>query len=203
MPLSQTTCLDNGTLNEEAVDCLVSAVPSTPPPTPVVVDITEEVFRMPLYLEHAREGSPQLNMLVELVLAMSADGKFVQATATCDEISSPFPRIGSTRHVSLLSDATIYVPSDIMLSPVHVIVRKIRGLALDVSWYRLARERELTKCNCYSNALPSSSISSSGSPATGRRSRSWRTSSCFPRDCSRLLGVCTSAMRTRCEVGSM
>ncbi len=136
MPHSHTTCLDNRGLNEEVADCLVSAVPSTPPHTPVV-DITEEVFRMPLYLEHAREGCPQLHMLVELVLAMSADGKFVQATATCDEISSPFPRVGATRRVSMLSDATIYVPSDITNSPVHVIVRKIRGIALDVSRNRL------------------------------------------------------------------
>ncbi|EIW58453.1 uncharacterized protein TRAVEDRAFT_47609 [Trametes versicolor FP-101664 SS1] len=90
----------------------------------------EEVLRVPVYLELARHNSVQVNMLVEVVLAMSADGKFVQATATCDEVNPPFPRVGVSRHLSLTTDASIYVPSNIMYAPVYVVVRRIRGLIL-------------------------------------------------------------------------
>ncbi len=134
MSISNTvTGLDSGTPNEGHVERSVAAMPSTPPSTPVVTDMTEEVLRTPIYLEFARDGSPQVNMLVEVVLLMSTDGKFVQATATCDEVNPPFPRVGGTRHLSTTSDASIYVPSNIMYAPVYVVVRKIRGLNLEVS----------------------------------------------------------------------
>lgn len=126
------TGLDNGSMNEEPGDCVVDALPSTPPSTPVIVDMPEEVMRMPIYLEFTRNGNVPVNVLVEVVLAMSTDGKFVQATATCDEITPPFPRVEATRHLPTTSEASIFVPSNILYAPVYVVVRKIRGFQLYV-----------------------------------------------------------------------
>ncbi len=137
--------LNASVTGEEPSDQVADTSPSTPPSTPVPVDMAEEVLRMPIYLEFARRSSLQVNMLVEVVLAMSADGKFVQATATCDEVDPPFPRVGGTRHLSMTSDASIYVPSNIMYAPVYVVVRKIRGINLHVSWYCTLNEDRLTR----------------------------------------------------------
>ncbi len=105
---------------------------TTPPPTPEFGDAMRDILALPIYLHLPCDGLRQTHLLVSITLRANEEGTVVKAIATCDELTPPFARPGRSASSFALPGMAVYIPGDILVSPVYIVIGKLRGIRLKV-----------------------------------------------------------------------
>lgn len=136
---------------------------SSAPPSPELNGITRDVLALPIYLHLPGDGLRQTHLLVSVTIRANEEGTLVKAFVTCDELSPPFARPGRSASAFVMPGVAVYVPGDILGSPVYIVVEKLRGIRLKVRT-RLGAYR--AKLTAITEAI--------GHPADLHRMATWR-----------------------------
>ncbi len=105
---------------------------TTPPPTSEFSGVTHDILALPIYLHLPTNGLRQTHLLVSLTLRANEEGTVVKAIVACVELTPPFARPGRSASAFVVPGVAVFIPSDILASPVYIVLEKLRGIRLKV-----------------------------------------------------------------------
>ncbi|EIW61757.1 uncharacterized protein TRAVEDRAFT_44576 [Trametes versicolor FP-101664 SS1] len=103
---------------------------ATPPPTSEFSGVTHDILALPIYLHLPTNGLRQTHLLVSVTLRANEEITVVKAIVTCVELTPPFARPGRSASAFVVPGVAVFIPNDILASPVYIVLEKLRGIRL-------------------------------------------------------------------------